>query len=262
MASQDQPQHEVSEPVAQKEVFDSDPPAVQHEVQEHQNEVHEQHPAAQVFGGPEPSAVQNQEAFDKPAHVQKEVFNEQPQEVFEKPPAAVTSQPEPVFEQPPAAQVEVFEPPQRTTRATRTSKRNQQQEVQAEEPPVQKEVFNEIPPETHHQEVFEQPPASQPSSEVFEQPAPKIAAPVFEPAPSFEPPPQMVSNNLENNHHGEEPSNHEKPFNQPQEVRNNEEPSEPPTSMSAPQSQDQQHEGSESTPATDDQGPKEVGMPF
>merc|ERR1719203_1869262 len=160
MASQDQPQHEVSEPVAQKEVFASEPPSVQHEVQEHQNEVHEQPPAAQVFGGPEPSAVQNQEAFDKPAHVQKEVFNEQPQEVFGKPPAAVTSQPEPVFEQPPAAQVEVFEPPQRTTRATRTSKRNQQQEVLAEEPPVQKEVFNEIPPETHLQEVFEQPPAS------------------------------------------------------------------------------------------------------
>merc|ERR1711956_153851 len=148
-------------------------------------------------------------------------------------------------------QPEVFEPPQRATRATRTSKRNQQQEVQAEEPPVQNEVF-------------EQPPAAQPS-EVFEQPAP-----VFEPAPSLErshepsfpivekvaavhdtEPPQMVSNNHENNHHGKEPSNlhHEKPFNQPQEVRNNEEPSEPP--MSAPQSQDQQHEGSESTPATD-----------
>merc|ERR1712086_856906 len=113
------------------------------------------------FGGPEPSAVQHQEAFEEPAHVQKEVFNEQPpethhQEVFEQPPAAaVASQPEPVFEQPPAPQPEVFEPPQRATRATRTSKRNQQQEV------------------------FEQSPAAQ-LSEVFEQPAP-----VFEPAPSF-----------------------------------------------------------------------------
>merc|ERR1712203_657206 len=156
------------------------------------------------------------------------------------------------------AQPEVFEPPQRTTRATRTSKRNQQQEVQAEEPPVQNEVF-------------EQPPAAQPS-EVFEQPAPsfeqshELSFPIVEKVAvavhGTEPPSQMVSNNHGNNHHGEEPSNlhHEKPFNQPQEVRNNEEPSEPP--MSAPQSQDQQHEGSESTPATDDQGPKEVGMPF
>ena len=44
---------------------------------------------------------------------------------------------------------------------------------------------------------------------------------------------------------------------------NENEPSEPPTNMpTAPQSQDQQNDGSESTPATDDQGPKEVGMPF
>merc|ERR1712086_265211 len=109
-ASQEQPQHEVSEPVAQKEVFDSEPPAVQHEVQEQapptrstratratrgsvnkevfdepqavqhevqeqpqRDEVHEQPPAAaqkEVFGGPEPSAVQHQEAFEEPAHVQ------------------------------------------------------------------------------------------------------------------------------------------------------------------------------------------------